>query len=168
MRITTGVRNFSLPGLDDGRVWRGVSRACKLEEKSYSKIANISWAAAKTPMMLFTTHVEKGVWARAYLRGWGRGTVSYSTHPDTMAGWQKFIAAGNVDEVLFKLAFHEIGHVVAYTTREDIGYPPKEWLVQRLQSHYGKPKSKSAMGPIAAETKEIEVALPLDDLRWMQ
>jgi len=46
MRITTGVRHFTLPGLDDGRVWRGVSRACKLEEKSYAKIANITWAAA--------------------------------------------------------------------------------------------------------------------------
>lgn len=73
MRITTGVHDFRLPGIDDSRVWRGVSRACKLEEKSYSKIANITWASAKTPMLLFTTHVEKGVWARAYLRGWQRG-----------------------------------------------------------------------------------------------
>jgi len=72
-----------------------------------------------------------------------------------------------VDEVLFKLAFHEIGHVVAYTTREDIGYPPKDWLIKRLQSHYGKPKSKAAMG-VVGEQEPVEVVLPLDDLKWLE
>jgi hypothetical protein len=161
MRITTGANNFKLPGIEDSRVWNGVSRACKLEPYSYSKIADITWGASKSPMILFTTNTEYGVWARAHLKGWGRGTIVYSCHPDTMEGWKKFIKSGIVDEVLFKLAFHELGHVVAYTTREDIGYPPKDWLVKRLQGHYGKPKVKTA------GSAEIEVVLPLSDLSWL-
>lgn len=165
MRITTGTKNFSLPGIEDSRVWRGVSRACKLEPQSYSKICNITWAASSAPMILFTTNMEYGVWARAHIYGWGRGKVVYSKHPDTMNGWKKFIAQGNVDEVLFKLAFHELGHILANTERQDIGYPPQAWLVQRLQQHYGKPKSKLKVG-IQEVAEPIDVVLPLGDLSW--
>lgn len=159
-RITTGVNNFKLPGIPDDRVWRGVSRACKLEPYSYSKIANITWAASKSPMILFTTNKEKGVWARAHIYGWGRGKIVYSVHPDTMSGWHKFLAEGNIDEVLFKLAYHELGHVVANTERQDIGYPPKQWLVDRLQSHYGRPRT-------ALQVVASEVVLLLNDLSWL-
>lgn len=168
MRITRRQVNFVLkgskdyPGVSNSELWNGVLRACSGESQSYSKIANIEWGSGS--MITFTTEVKYGVWARAFMGGWGRGTIKYSTHPDTMMGWKKFREAGNINEVLFKLAFHELGHLLANTEREDIGYPPKEWLIQVLQRHYGKPKAKIAT-PKEEEAKVIE--LPITDLSWL-
>ncbi len=196
MKITYRKSNFVLPGtksypaVTTTELWNGVVRASSREQRSYSKIANIQWASG--PMITFTTEVKYGVWARAWIRGWGHGTIKYSTHPDTMKGWADFRKRGIINDVLLKLAFHELGHVVANTMREDIGYPPKQWLVDRLVAHYGKPKVKAkknsnhtpdvttddgillpagdeAVGGIAGDTPgEIVIELPLDDLSWLQ
>lgn len=174
MRITRGQSYFRLPSVSgypsvtNKEMWKGVLRACGVEEHSYKYLANITWQNTSSPMILFSTSNEYGIWARAYIRGWGRGIIRYSGHPHTMELYSKYRQQGQevLDNLLFSLAFHELGHIVGNTVNQDIGYPPKKWFVDRLVNHYGKPHQKFTPPP-EADSEVVEIALPLDDLSWI-
>lgn len=174
MRITRSQSYLRLPaaggypGVTNKELWRGVLRACGVEPKAYKFIANLTFANVGSGGSIhFTTDNAAGVWARAWIYGWGRGKIAYSAHPDVMKGWAKFRAEGSIDNVLMGLAFHELGHIIGNTANQAIGYPPQAWFVKRLVGHYGGSRSKAkAMASIVA-ADPIEVVLPLDDLSWI-
>jgi hypothetical protein len=134
--ITTGVsKTFSIPGVPWSRVAAALHRACVTERYAFPKIANLAWKGSTRPMILWATRSMPQYWAQCKMGGWGRGVVYFSNHPSLvkrMAAWS--------DDTWMGLAYHEMGHLLANTWNQDIGYPPKPWFVSALQKHWGKPK----------------------------
>jgi hypothetical protein len=144
--ISTGVqKNYNIPGIPFSTVWNGVSRACRLDQFSYSKLANITWTGATYPNIYFYTKSDKNNWAVTTINGWGRGSIYYTTYAANVAKMKLW-----TPETWRQLAYHEIGHLLLNTFNQDINYPLSATMTKRLVQHWGKPKATE-------EVNELEV-----------
>jgi hypothetical protein len=131
---------FSLGSVSTARVQQGISRACRLEPRSYANICNVKFAGSTGPMILFRSASYANYWCLTYPgKRAGTGTVIYSNHPQVVAAY--------TDEILFSLAFHELWHCLGtrpLNRREDVGYPAPGWADDSLRKQYGAPTAAAA------------------------
>lgn len=140
--ITTGrSTSWSLPGIPWSKMATAIHAACVTEpvhHQAYSEICNITWKGSTRPMILFATRRMTSVWAQCKVNGWGRGIIYVTNYPplvERMKAWS--------DQTWMSgFWYHELGHILANTWTQAIGYPPQAWLVSRLQAHWGKSKVK--------------------------
>lgn len=137
--IATGIsKTFSIPGIPWSRIQPQMHRACvdePLKKQAYSQICNIAWKGSTNPNILWASKVLPQSWAECRMGGWGKGIVYFTSATSLakrMTTWS--------DDTWMGLCFHEMGHLLLNTWNQDIGYPPKAWVVNALVKHYGKPK----------------------------
>lgn len=165
--ITTGLsKSFSIPGISWAETLQpAFTRSCRTEEKSYSRICNITWKGSKSPMIRFATSPMPQYWATAKITGWGRGVVTFTNYASLIPRMKAWSA-----DTWMGLFFHELGHILGYTRSQAISYPPSAAFVARLVKHWGKPKAKGLeTSAVAVERacKGFEVRLRVGETKWL-
>jgi hypothetical protein len=133
------------------QIWQGCHRVMVGEPKCWQRCCNVTFSGATSPMMYFTTMSDKRYWAVSTLRGWGRGTVAFSTHPTVISLWHQ----KGIDKIADQLFAHEAcWHLGANTYDESGQWPFTQKMIDRWVKHYGKPIVKVDEKPRQLELKE--------------
>lgn len=162
--ITLGWGSWNHPIFTYAETRIQLFRALTDESQSYSKVCNLTFSGSKYPSITFYTSATYNVpgygtdrwWAVAPIFGKGRGRIIHNTSARMVGRWKELYSDHQVAlQVLFGLWFHELYHILGYTTSQIASYPPSGAVIAKLVKLWGKPKLSRDMGIVENQVYEI-------------